>query len=62
MDPETGRCDSCGDEAVEVVVVQRLYVTPADWDREERIEVVEELERWCWPCRTHYPHQEPATG
>jgi hypothetical protein len=39
--------------------VQRLYVTPEDWDREERVEVVDELEQWCWPCRTHYPHQDP---
>jgi hypothetical protein len=59
MATTSGRCDSCGDEDVEVVTVQRLYVTPEDWDREERIEVVDELEQWCWPCRTHYPHQDP---
>jgi hypothetical protein len=55
---EEGTCDSCGAGADDLVEVHRVYLTPADWDREERVEVVEETERWCWPCRTHYPHQE----
>jgi hypothetical protein len=53
-----GRCDSCGSEQVEVVAVRRVYVTPEAWDTEGKAEVVEEVERWCFPCRTHYPHQE----
>jgi hypothetical protein len=53
-----GTCDSCGDEVTDLVAVRRVYLTPADWDREEKVEVVEDAERWCWPCRTHYPHQE----
>ena len=57
---ETIRCDSCGrdEPAAEVVAVHRVYVTPAAWDTEERIDVVAEVERWCFPCRSHYPHQE----
>jgi hypothetical protein len=54
---EIGHCDSCGDDSVPVVALHRLYVTPEAWDREEKVEVVDELERWCVPCRTHYPHQ-----
>ena len=54
----TGTCDSCGSEATDLVTVHRVYLTPADWDREEKVEVVDAVERWCWPCRTHYPHQE----
>lgn len=52
-----GRCDSCGDEGVEVVRLHRIYLTPAAWDQEEKVEVLEDIEHWCFPCRTSYPHQ-----
>lgn len=55
---EIGTCDSCGSDGVEVQRVQRAYVTPEAWDTEERVDIVEDVERWCYPCRTHYPHQE----
>jgi hypothetical protein len=32
--------------------------TPAAWDTEERVDVVDEVELWCVPCRSLYPHQE----
>ena len=38
--------------------MHRVYVTPEAWDTEEKVEVVDEVERWCFPCRTHYPHVE----
>ena len=50
-------CDSCGDDGVEVAPVHRMYVTPEAWDTEEKIEVLDDVERWCFPCRTSYPHQ-----
>ncbi len=55
----TTRCDSCGrDEPdADVEAVHRAYVTPGSWDTEERIDVQDEVERWCFACRTHYPHQ-----
>jgi hypothetical protein len=55
----TTRCDSCGrDEPdADVLAVHRVYVTPAAWDAEERIDVVEDVERWCPSCRSTYPHQ-----
>lgn len=59
---EIGTCDSCGTDATEVQQVRRVYVTPEAWDTEEKIEVVDEVERWCYPCRTHYPHQEVDSG
>jgi len=34
-----------------------VYVTPAAWDTEEKVEVDDEVEQWCFPCRSHYPHQ-----
>jgi hypothetical protein len=54
------RCTSCGSDADDVIAVRRVYVTPAAWDTEEKVEVVEEVEQWCFPCRTHYPHEEVA--
>lgn len=41
-----------------MVAVHRAYVTPAAWDSEERIDVQPDVERWCFACRSHYPHQE----
>jgi hypothetical protein len=55
---EAATCDSCGATGEDLAAVRRVYVTPEDWDREGKAEVVDEVERWCFPCRTHYPHQE----
>jgi hypothetical protein len=52
-----GTCDSCGRDDEEVVLVRRLYVTPEAWDTPEKVEAGGE-ERWCFVCRTHYPHEE----
>ena len=58
--PATKPCDSCGRDEPEtdLLAVHRVYVTPEAWDTEGKVEVVDEVERWCFPCRTHYPHQE----
>jgi hypothetical protein len=51
-------CDSCGrTDEDDVIAVHRIYITPESWDTEERIDVVEEIEHWCFVCRSHYPHQ-----
>ena len=55
--PGPGRCDSCGDATEDLVEVRRLYVTPADWDREREVTPAAETELWCFPCRTMYPHE-----
>ena len=60
MSAGAATCDSCGAAADDLVAVRRVYVTPESWDTEERVEVVDEIEQWCFPCRTHYPHQELA--
>jgi hypothetical protein len=52
-----GSCDSCGAPADDRSAVRRVYVTPEAWDTEGRVEVVDEVEQWCVPCRTSYPHQ-----
>ena len=66
-DETNATCESCGATAAgddDLVPVHRVYVTPAAWDTEhteEKVEVVDEVERWCFPCRTLYPHQEIGT-
>jgi len=52
-------CESCGGEVAELHPVHRKYVTPESWDREPSEKVLDEVERWCFACLTHYPH-EPA--
>lgn len=60
---DTGTCDSCGDpERDDLVALHRLYVIPEDWDTEGKVARVEEVERWCVPCRTHYPHEVVEPG
>ena len=54
---DLGHCHSCGDENVAVVPLHRIYLTPEAWDQEEKVEVQSEVEHWCFPCRTSYPHQ-----
>lgn len=54
-DATTGTCESCG-SVEELVLVRRYYVTPEAWDTEAKAEPAGE-ERWCFVCRTHYPHE-----
>jgi hypothetical protein len=53
----SGACESCGAPADDLAAVHRVYVTPAAWDTDEKVEVLDEVERWCFPCRSQYPHQ-----
>jgi hypothetical protein len=57
---ETGTCESCGRDDEQLTRVRRVYVTPEAWDSEEKIEVVDDPESWCFVCLTHYPHQPMA--
>ena len=52
-------CDSCGADAEELYPVHRKYVTVESWDQEPSERVLDDVERWCFACLTHYPH-EPA--
>ena len=42
---------------MDVVALHRIYLTPEAWDQEEKVEVLDTVEHWCFPCRTSYPHQ-----
>ena len=50
-------CESCGADVAEVQAVHRKYVTPGAWDQETSERVLDEVERWCFACLTHYPHE-----
>ncbi len=49
-------CDSCGAEEDSLQAVRRKYVVPGSWDQDASEQVVDEVERWCFACLTHYPH------
>jgi hypothetical protein len=51
-----GTCDSCGRDGEQVTTVHRMYVTPAAWDTPGSERVLDDTERWCFACLTHYPH------
>lgn len=52
----TTTCESCGAPDAELYAVRRQYVTPAEWDTPGREVTLDAVERWCYPCCTHYPH------
>lgn len=52
-----GRCDNCDREDSDVVLVHRVYVVPEAWDTPGSRTRVEAPERWCFSCRSIYPHE-----
>jgi len=54
-------CDSCGADDQPVEPVHRVYVVPESWDTPGSSTTEEGIERWCFPCRTHYPHEPVET-
>ena len=52
-----GRCDNCDRDDDELIVVHRLYVVPESWDTAGSVTKVDETERWCFSCRSMYPHE-----
>lgn len=60
MTTDPAECESCGRPDSDLVAVHRMYVVPEDWDQEGRQTVVEELEIWCFSCRSQYPNVLPG--
>ena len=50
----SGTCTSCGVADELLTPVRRKYLTTSDGTAAER--VLDEVELWCVPCRTSYPH------
>lgn len=53
-------CENCGVPDDELLLVRRVYVVPASWDRPGSETVVEEPELWCVSCCSQYPHDPVA--
>jgi hypothetical protein len=57
-----GRCENCARDDDELVAVRRVYVTPESWDTPGASSVVDEVEWWCFSCRSLYPHRVDEPG
>ena len=55
-------CDSCGQDDELLTEVHRLYITPESWEAPAAVTRVDEVERWCFACLTHYAHEQVETG
>ena len=54
-------CESCGAPDGDLRPVHRVYL---DTDGQGRVvgeRRLDEVERWCLVCRTHYPHEDLPT-
>jgi hypothetical protein len=54
-------CESCGADESELFAVRRRYVVPDSWETPGSERVLDDVERWCFACCSHYPHV-PAEG
>jgi hypothetical protein len=50
-------CESCARPDDDLAPVHRMYVVPAAWDTVGSEKVLDEVEIWCFSCRSLYPHQ-----
>jgi hypothetical protein len=53
----TEHCENCDRQDDDLVVVNRLYVVPEAWDTAGSVTKVDATERWCFSCRSLYPHE-----
>ncbi|HMQ25086.1 MAG TPA: hypothetical protein PKA98_03795, partial [Acidimicrobiales bacterium] len=54
----TADCTLCGRDDEELFAIHRVYVTPEGWDTPGRADVQDEVEHWCFACRSQYPHED----
>ena len=57
-DHEAGLCHNCARDDDELAPVKRMYVVPESWDTPASATTVDEVELWCYSCRTQYPHED----
>lgn len=58
MQEQLGTCENCGRDESEVASVKRMYVVPETWDQKGSSKTMDEVEQWCYSCRTQYPHED----
>ena len=58
--PDTSmeECENCASPDTDVAPVRRVYLHP-DADGDDGFTVLDEVERWCFSCRSQYPN-DPA--
>ena len=56
-EPEAGVCENCAREDDELIAVRRIYLTPESWDTAGASRRMDEVELWCFSCRSMYPHE-----
>ena len=56
------QCESCGHDTDDLASVQRIYLVDAETAGEPRTTVLDDIELWCFPCRSLYPHRSVVEG
>jgi len=51
-------CENCAREDDDLVAVHRVYVIPESWDTPGSTQRLDDVEVWCFSCRSQYPHEE----
>ena len=55
-------CENCAREDDDLAAVHRVYVTPEAWDTPPSRTRLDEVEVWCFSCRSQYPHEAADGG
>jgi hypothetical protein len=55
------QCESCGHDTDDLAAVQRIYLIEGA-DDASRTTVLDDIEQWCFPCRSLYPHRPVVEG
>ena len=50
-------CENCARDDDDLVSVHRVYVIPESWDTPGSTQRLDEVELWCFSCRSQYPHE-----
>jgi hypothetical protein len=56
--PGSGICENCAREDEDLGAVKRMYVVPESWDQPGSVTTTDDVELWCFSCRTQYPHED----
>ena len=54
-------CESCGNDTDDLASVQRIYLVDDD-GASSHSTVPDDIEQWCYPCRSLYPHRPVVEG
>jgi hypothetical protein len=55
-DPTSGTCENCARDDDDLIRVHRVYIVPESWETSRSETTVDEVEVWCFSCRSMYPH------